>query len=246
MTKQKSFKRRVRARAAKTSESYTAARLQLLAKAKPANGRSGSASEPAVPGESPVEQPAALVDTGVKPINTSVEMFLRNTGKTSAEWFALLDAWGGADRKHPEIARWLSQEHAVPGWWAQNITVAYEQARGKRVPGQDADGTFSINASKTVGVPVDRLFEVFNDQQLRELWLPGLKLEVTTANAPKSFRAKLGDDGSARLSIGFFPKGEGKSMAGLAVEKLPDAEAAKEAKAYWSERMKALKELLES
>jgi hypothetical protein len=69
---------------------------------------------------------------------------------------------------------------------------------------------------------------------------------VTTANAPKSFRAKLGADSSARLSVGFFPKGEGKSMAGLAVEKLPDAEAAKEAKTYWSERMKALKELLES
>jgi hypothetical protein len=248
MTKQKSLKRRVRARMAKTSESYSTARRQLLAKSKPANRHS---TAPAMSTRETTADlssgPAATAaDTGVKPINTSDEMFLRNTGKSAAEWFALLDAWGGAERKHPEIARWLSEQHAVPGWWAQNITVAYEQARGKRVPGQDADGTFSINASKTVAVLVERLFDAFNDKELRERWLPGVKLDVTTANPPKSFRARLGDDGSARLSVGFFPKGEGKSMAGLAVERLPDAEAAKEAKAYWSERMKLLKELLES
>jgi hypothetical protein len=171
MTKQKSFKRRVRARMEKTSESYTAARLQLLAKSKPANGQRTAEEAPAVPQETMADvhvPTATAAETGVKPINTSDELFLRNTGKLSTEWFALLDAWGGAERKHPQIARWLSEEHGVPGWWAQTITVAYEQASGKRVPGQDADGTFSINASKTVAVPVDRLFEAFNDQELRD------------------------------------------------------------------------------
>ena len=49
MTKQKSFKDRVRARMDKTSESYTTARRQLLAKAAP---------EP----EAPADQPAPVVD----------------------------------------------------------------------------------------------------------------------------------------------------------------------------------------
>jgi hypothetical protein len=38
MTKQKSFKRRVRTRMEKTHESYSAARLQLLAKSHSHNG----------------------------------------------------------------------------------------------------------------------------------------------------------------------------------------------------------------
>ena len=63
-------------------------------------------------------------------------MIRANTGRVWDEWFALLDAWGGVERPHPEIARWLNQEHGIPGWWAQGVTVAYEQARGLRAPRQ--------------------------------------------------------------------------------------------------------------
>lgn len=240
MTKQKSFKRRVRARMAKTSESYTTARLQLLAK-------SGRAAElPARESDGARVFPdSALPDTGVRPNKTSAAAIRNNTGREWDEWFALIDAWGGRERKHPEIARWLSEEHGVPGWWAQNITVTYEQARGMRVPGQDADGSFSVSASKTVAVAVERLFEAFDDPVLRERWLPGEKLEVTTTRPPKSFRARWGDDGAARLEIGFVRKGERKSMVGMGVSKLPDPDAAKRGKAFWTERLKVLKDVLE-
>ncbi len=56
----------------------------------------------------------------------------------------------------------------------------------------------------------------------------------------------MGDDGSARLVVGLYPKGEGKSMAGLAVEKLRDADAAKETRSFWTDRLKVLKDLLEN
>ena len=245
MTKQKSFKRRVRARMEKTSESYTTSRLQLLAKSQ--GGHSGSA-DPIVAegGAIDVGSPPTHIDTGVQPSRTSNDAIRNNTGKEWDEWIALIDAWGGNSRKHTEIARWLSQEHGVPGWWAQNITVTYEQVRGLRIPGQEADGTFSVSASKTVAVPVERLFDAFADDALRERWLPGERLEVTTSRAPKSFRAKWGEGGSARLEIGFYPKGEAKSMVGMGVSKLPDPDAAKQAKAFWTERLKVLKEALEA
>ena len=102
----------------------------------------------------------------------SAEKVRERTGRTWNEWFALLDAWGGAEREHHEIAAWLGAEHGVPGWWAQGVTVEYEKARGLRPHGGDRDGTLNAGASKTVAVPVERLFETFADLELRDEWLP--------------------------------------------------------------------------
>ena len=126
MTRQKSFKGRIRARMEKTSESYTTARRQLLAKV--------GTQPPAEPEPRPADAPKAR-----RPY--SDEVVRANTGRTWDEWFALLDRWGGAQRPHPEIARWLVEEHGVGGWWAQGVTVGYEQARGLRDPGQRRGGS---------------------------------------------------------------------------------------------------------
>ena len=43
-------------------------------------------------------------------------------------------------------------------WWAQSITVRYEQARGMRLPGQQPDGTFSVAVSRSLrGEPLELL-----------------------------------------------------------------------------------------
>ncbi len=81
------------------------------------------------------------------------------TGKTRAEWHALLDAAGAREWKHPAIASWLSNEHGVDGWWSQGITVGFEQAIGRRLPGQTADGTFSVSVTKTVSGSRDAVTE---------------------------------------------------------------------------------------
>src|SRR4030095_5965546 len=88
---------------------------------------------------------------------------------------------GPAEPPHDEIARWVGEEHGVGGWWAQGVTVAYEQARGLRAPRQRRGGLFEVIASKTVAVPVERLYEAFIDPDLRERWLPGASMEVRTA-----------------------------------------------------------------
>lgn len=75
------------------------------------------------------------------------------TGRSREEWHRILTDAGAHDWSHAAIARWLVAEHDVDGWWAQGVTVGYEQARGSRQPGQQADGSFSVNASKTVRAP---------------------------------------------------------------------------------------------
>jgi hypothetical protein len=237
MTRQKSFKGRVRARMDKTAESYSTARRQLLAKSKAAP-EAAEGSSAGTPGAG-----AAGVPEVKRPY--SDEVIRRNTGRDWDQWFALLDEWGAAERPHPEIARWLAETHAVGGWWAQGVTVAYEQARGRRAPGQRGDGNFSVSASKTVAVPVDRLFAAFADDDLRERWLPGAAFELRTAQPGRSLRANW-EDGSTRVSVTFTALGESKSQAALQHERLPDAETADRLKAYWRERVAVLKGVLEA
>jgi hypothetical protein len=218
MTRQKSFKRLVRSRMDKTGESYTAARAVLLAadESRAADGPS---------------------------LGMSDEAIRRRTGRGWEEWFDLLDEWGATERPHAEIARWLADEQGVDGWSAQSVTVGYERARGGRAVGEHAEG-FSVTASKTVAVPVERLYAGFLDESLRPLWLPDAELSLRTASEPKSARFDWGD-GSTRVIVGFDAKSDGKSSVGLAHERLPDAGEADRMKAFWRERVAVLKEVLE-
>jgi hypothetical protein len=220
MTKHQSFKRLVRTRMEKTGESYTSARAMLLA----------------------AEQPEAAE----KPVLTmSDDSIRRRTGRGWEEWFDLLDQWGAAERPHGEIARWVAERLEIEplGWNAQAITVGYERARGLRAVGEHADG-FAVTASKTVAVPVDRLYDAFVDASLRERWLPDGELRERTATKPKTARFDWGD-GQTRVIVGFVAKGVAKSAVALQHERLASAAEAERMKAHWRERVAALKEVLE-
>jgi Domain of unknown function (DUF4287) len=175
---------------------------------------------------------------------TSGEAVRRATGRDRDEWFALLDAWGAAGRKHGEIAAWIMREHGIANWWAQTLTVDYEYARGMRQPGGNRDGTFAAGATKTIAVPVKRLFESFVDARVRKRWLSGHVMRERTAQPGRSARFDW-NDGATRLIVGFTAKGKAKSQIALQHERLPTAHAAKKAQTYWRERLTALKTLLE-
>lgn len=231
MTRQKSFKRRVRGRMDKTGESYTAARDRLIPRAD-----TGDPPEPvAGAGGSTTRMEDRLSD----------EMMLERTGHTWGQWFAALDEWGAVERRHREIAAWLRDEHGVDGWWSQSVTVGYEQARGMRAPGERSGGGFSATASKTVAVSAERLFEAFANENERRRWAPEAPLELVRATPGKSMRFDWGD-GATRVVVGFDVKGESKSSVGVEHERLPDPDEAERMKAYWRGRLAVLKELLES
>lgn len=221
MTTQKSFKRIVRARMEKTGESYTAARAVLLAADEPKDS------------ESPL-------------LVTSDEEIRRRTGRGWEEWFDLLDEWGAPERPHREIARWVAEQLGIEPlvWEAQAVTVSYERARGLRAVGEGREG-FMVTTQKTVAVPVDRLFDAFVDEPLRQRWLPDDRLRERTATKPKSARFDW-DGGATRVNVDFVAKENGRSTAALRHERLADAEEADRMKAFWRERVATLKEVLEA
>jgi hypothetical protein len=219
MTRHNSFKRVVRARMEKTGESYTAARARLLA----------------ADVEKPTEGPA---------LSVSDEVIRQRTGRGWEEWFDLLDEFGAPDRPDGELARWLADEHGVEGWGERAVTLNYKRARGLRAVGEHEDG-FTITASKTVAVPVERLFDAFVDESLRRRWLPDGELRERTATAPRSARFDWGEAGS-RVHVVFDAKGEARSTAAIQHERLADAAEAERMKAFWRDRVGALKKLLEA
>ncbi|MBV2366764.1 SRPBCC family protein [Streptomonospora nanhaiensis] len=185
--------------------------------------------------------PAAPAPVG--PFPGAEDAVARRTGRAPADRFAALDAWGAAERTHTEIARRLTAHHGVEGWWVQHITVAYEQARGRRASGQRADGRFAAGASKTVAAPAERVFAAFADPARRRAWLPGAETAVRTATAPASFRAGWSADGT--LVAVYRTAQGGRTRVGLQHEKPAGAEAAARMKAYRRQRLGVLKELLE-
>jgi len=220
MTRQRSFKRLVRARMEKTSESYAAARASLLA----------------------AEQPKTVEQL---PLATSDGSIRERTGRGWEEWFDLLDQWGAASRTHREIARWVAEQQGVEplAWNVQAVAGSYELARGVRAVGEKPDG-FAVTASKTVAVPAERLYEAFVDESRRERWLPDGKLGERTATKAKSARFDWGD-GETRVSVFFEAKGEAKSTVALEHTRLADAQEAERMKAFWRERLTALKSQVE-
>ena len=225
MTRQRSFKERIRARMAKTGESYAAARRRLIEKAE------ADALEQRTP-------------KTIKRIRKNENSVIESTGRGWDDWFELLDKWGAKGKKHGDIVRWLMDKHDVDGWWAQSVTGAYEQERGMRAPGQRADGTYSVSASKTIDVSVKALFKAFADESIRSDWLGDPDIEIRTVRPNKSLTARW-EGGPSRLTVSFEPKGPKKSQIALGHERIPDAQQADELKAFWRERLGFLKKVLE-
>ena len=245
MTKQKDLKRVVRTRMRKTGESYTAARVQVLAR------RGAGAKKPA-----PAASEPATISTATKPkrkaaakaarpavdyaahAGYSDETIAAKTGCTWQKWVEHLDWFGAADKPHREIARHVHEKFGVPGWWAQAVTVGYERIRGLRDIGQRRGGSYEASKSKTFPVPVERLFAAFAEPAMRRRWLPDVQLAVRKATRDKSIRLAW-DDGTP-VEVWLQSKGEGKSVAAIAHRKLPDRARAEELKRYWGERLEAL------
>jgi uncharacterized protein YndB with AHSA1/START domain len=173
----------------------------------------------------------------------SDEAVRAKTGKTWAEWFALLDAAGAAKMSHREIVAYLHNEHGVGPWWQQMVTVTYEQARGLRAKHETPSG-YQISRSKTLAVPAGKAFAAWKDRRTRARWLKDADLVIRTSTPDKSLRITWGD-GKTSLEVNLYPKGEDRCQVSVQHNKLADAEAAERMKAYWADALDALQKVLE-
>jgi hypothetical protein len=167
-----------------------------------------------------------------KPINT--QAIEKATGKPWSYWTEFLDGINAQELPHAEIAKRVN-EHGSGGWWAQSITVAYEQHIGRREPGQDNQGEFSVSVTKTIPGDIDQALESwlhlagnkheFGDVSITE---PG---KISKSDKWRYWRAKLSDD--TRIVVTIDHSSPDKSRLNVTHEKLPSALAVEHWRDYW-------------
>jgi hypothetical protein len=240
MTEARKLKKAIRARARKTGESYAAARRSYL---KP----------PAPPKPAPRPKTGAL--GGV-----SDAASIKSTGHGLEHWFAVLDAYSQGRKGHTEAARHLHEDHGVPGWYCQGITVAWERARGHRAMNQGCDGDFQVSVSRVMPVDLPELFRLVGDRKERARWLkdadPALVRALTAGfTAGKSKGLRMVNPRRARLryrwepgvvEIALEPRPGGKSTIVAANTGLPDAYAVERRRALWRDALDGLRAYLAS
>ncbi|MCO5229370.1 MAG: hypothetical protein M9934_13960 [Thermomicrobiales bacterium] len=167
----------------------------------------------------------------------SDEAITNATGKGWDAWKAILDEWNAPAKSHTEIARYLSDEHGVPDWWAQGVTVGYERMIGRREAGQRNDGSYSASTSKTIAAPMSAVHAALVDDAQRDQWLPTGSLSLRTQQV-KSARF---DEAETGLIVAFFLTAKvEKTAVQVQVDGLASADDADAWKAVWKTRLSDL------
>jgi hypothetical protein len=222
MTTNRDFKRLVRGRMQKTGESYTSARAHFLRQPKP----STTEAPPAPPPD--YAKLAGMSDAAVK----------ARTGCTWERWVYALDRAKAYEWPHAKIAEYVHTKYKVGDWWGQTVTVGYERIKGLRAIGQRRDGGYEASKSKTIAVPLSRLFRAFSQKQARARWMPGVNPTVRSSTRDKYMRLNWPD--GTLVQLGFTSKGRGKSQVAVQHGKFKDAASAARMKAFWAGRLEAL------
>ena len=179
-----------------------------------------------------------------KAAGVSDEAVKARTGNGWKQWFAILDKAGSKRKPHKEIAAWVAEHYDVGGWYAQMITVAYEQERGLREVHQKCDGEFQASGSKTIAAPLTTLYKAWSTKTSRKRWLADPDFTVRKATSNKSLRITW-VDGRTHVDANFYSKGKAKSQISLQHSKLESAREAQRKKTYWKDNLARLKEVLE-
>jgi uncharacterized protein YndB with AHSA1/START domain len=176
-------------------------------------------------------------------LKISSEAVKARTGRSWAQWFALLDKAKARTMTHKEIVAVLSKKHGLGPWWQQMVAVGYEQAKGLRAKHEKPDG-FEISRVKTIKAAVGDVYEAWGNTRRRAQWLPGAKLTIRKATENKTLRVTWSD--GSNLEVNLYAKGPAKTQIAVQHGKLKSARTATQQKAFWGEAFDRLAQVLET
>jgi hypothetical protein len=152
------------------------------------------------------------------------------TGQTWDAWLRVFAAMDASELSHAEIARRLQAQEGVSGWWVQQLTVLYEQHIGRRSPGQNSEGGFSVSVSKTVPLSLDDALAWWVERVRGLATFAGRSVtrgpEMSETPAWRYWRCALDDE--SRVTMSLCEKVPGKCALGLQHEGLNGPEEATE------------------
>jgi hypothetical protein len=148
---------------------------------------------------------------------------------------------------HTQIAGHVTEQLtgvvANPEWWAQSVTVAYEQHIGARRPGQTGDGRFNVSAGRTVEGTADDLLTRWAALMAGD---PGVAYadppSTSTTEKWRYWRARLAD--GSRVSVNITAKdaagGAGRCTVAVAHAGLASPGDVEGWRAFWKDRLREL------
>ncbi|MBN9239047.1 MAG: hypothetical protein BGO97_05110 [Micrococcales bacterium 70-64] len=170
--------------------------------------------------------------------NSRIEGIERATGRSWADWVAWLDGIGAAGLDHHAIATALLTELEGMvdnlGWYAQMTAVAYEQHIGRRVPGQQPDGTFRLSVSKATAMRMPDLMSAwtaFAATDPEVLALLAAEPRVSGTERRIAWRAKGADD--TVITVISEPKPSGTATLVVQHGGLPSPAASADTRLVW-------------
>jgi hypothetical protein len=156
------------------------------------------------------------------------------TGQSWSVWLERLEEMGARELSHKEIATKLVADYAVPGWWAQSLTVRFEQVIGRRQSGQANDGSFSISVSRTIAGSLNEAMLWWLKKVQSRTDFNGVTIissSTTETEKWRNYRVALKD--GSRVVVGIYAKSPTKAGLGLQHDKLASAEAGEMWRYYW-------------
>ena len=167
-----------------------------------------------------------------------IESIERATGRTWPEWLAWFDSIHARDLDHHTIATHLLTELDGMvdnlGWWAQATAVAFEHHIGRRIPGQQPDGTFRLSVSKSTRLGMPELMTRWSEFAARDaivLSLLAAAPRVSGTDQRITWRVK----GVQETAITVISEPKSSGTASLVVQHggLASPEASSEMRASW-------------
>lgn len=170
------------------------------------------------------------------------EQLKEATGRTRRQWFRALDEAGAQEWDHKRIARWLGGKQDVDAWWAQSVTIEYEDVHGSRASRVRSDDSFEASVSKSVRCTPSQMWPYLDDDDARRLWLD-CEFEVRGRTFEKSLRMEASDASHINVTLHPLPplqNGEPRTRIDVAHSRLPQASDLPETLAFWKAALAAL------
>ncbi len=167
----------------------------------------------------------------VKPIDTlQIE---KKFGKPWKYWMDYMQSINASELTHTEIAKKVN-EKINDSWWAQTITVAYEQKSGRRKPGQRADGTYEASVTKSSDEDPAKLAEKWNEfskdnKELQSKMKDKPRISKTKKN--NLWKAEL--ENSNKATVAFEKMKNGKTQIAVMQQKIKTQSDLEKSKKFW-------------
>ena len=186
------------------------------------------------------------------------------TGRSLAEWCALLDAFGGPGKGRREIGNHLYDSYKLDPWWIATLNIEYEAHHGLREKDGRAKG-YTICATKSIKATPQQCFDACADAAALDRWHgPGHVLDfrdggnlrnddgnaatIKKVNPGKAIKLTWAQPDAASdtpVEIKFQPAGA-KTTVMVTHDRLQTRAEADGLRRAWGEALERLKAVLES